>query len=85
VSNAPIAPEDDARGGYPRSWMRPFLDEYVRSGHLARSAQTFLVHPANIYHQVRHHAGFAAAFEAAQAEVAERIWNEAKPRIPGAN
>ena len=68
---------------YPRSWMQPFLNRYLSNGHLAQSAAECGVSPASVRFQVEHHLGFAAAFEDAQAIVAERIWDECKHRAAG--
>ena len=70
--NEPTTPQPK----YPRTWMQPFLDSYTASGHLEQAAVQLSVNPKNIRFQVEHHPGFAAAFAAAQAKGALRLWGE---------
>lgn len=72
----PVAPK------YPRSWMRLFLELYVYTGRLDRSAEALGVTRANVYHQVEHCPAFAESFAMTRSAIAESLWLECKLRVP---
>ena len=74
--------EPEAQPEYPRSWMEPFLEVYVHCGSVAQAAAVFRVGSSSVFFQVDRHPRFAAAFAHAQAEVAERLWQRIKHRVP---